>query len=31
LCLFCIYHNGEFFFVLWCHPQEFGWKSKIHF
>jgi len=29
LCLFCIYHNGEFLFVLWCHPQEFGWKSKF--
>lgn len=27
--LFTIYHNGEFFFVLWCHPKELSWKSKI--
>lgn len=29
--LFCIYHNGEFFFVLWCHPKELCWHSKCKY
>lgn len=28
LLVFSVYHNGEFFFVLWCHTNEIGWKSK---
>lgn len=28
LALFCVYHNGEFMFVLWCHPKELSWHSK---
>lgn len=29
LLVFSVYHNGEFFFVLWCHTDEVSWKSKI--
>ena len=29
LTIFCLYHNGEFFFVLFCHPKEIHWDSKI--
>ena len=28
LAIFAVYHNGEFFFVLYCHTKELGWKSK---
>lgn len=26
--LMFLYHNGEFFFVLYCHPAEVCWDSK---
>jgi hypothetical protein len=29
LLIFSVYHNGEFFFVLWCHTHDIAWKSKI--
>ena len=31
LLVFSVYHNGEFMFVLWCHPQDTSWKSKFKY